>query len=477
MLIRFSLTVVCLLSVACLTPVDESNPIDGGAAGGNAAGGNAAGGNAAGGNAAGGNTAGGNAAGGNAAGGNAAGGNAAGGNAAGGNAAGGNAAGGNAAGGNAAGGEVEPVAPLQPITQSIDAILTSPPAVESDTPAVNAGCRGNAYLAGVTAPPQCLGQKCLTAVNRNGVVTLLDTHSQPIRVLGVKGSKVVYRRDPNTLMIVDVSGSPVMLGTLPTASLQPTSTSATIDGSDVLVSFETRSANIDRTLVMRYPSGTTILDAPGMRRSDHQVDGSGRVWIRTSQGVFRSAPRGAPSLTTSIPSPSGVGTPYGGSFHVLPSGNALLAEDNKVWLTLSTGASTLFATLPNNTTGIRAIAPWQGGFVAIAGNDVFVTTGTGPLRRVLIQNMLSSYFSHENWVSASGANIYLNTLCHSISSYPGYDTAIINPNTGTALWWWQMYTSQHDIPVLPAPSSTITGGFLDVRAPTLRSTAGFIVVF
>ncbi len=308
------------------------------------------------------------------------------------------------------------------------------------------------------------------AIGRGGLATILDSHQPGLQLYAVEGSKTVYRRNPSTLTVVDGVGPPMTLGTVP--ALTQGQRFVKVDGSDVLITNETGSGNAERTIVTRYPAASMVMEAPGRAQRIPQVDAAGRVWILTSRGLFRSEPRAAPAVAIPV-------TPVAGmlptAFHVLPSGSALVATQNVVTFVSPAGTSTPYATLPA-TSSISAIAAWQGGFAAIAGSDAFVSTPAGPVRRVLTQNPLSSFRSHEPFLATSAGNLFVSTLCMSWSGYPAYDTAVVDPSAGTVSWWWNSYATQHDVPVFPTSSANVSGDVWE-SVPTMRSTAGFIRVF
>ena len=112
---------------------------------------------------------------------------------------------------------------------------------------------------------------------------------------------------------------------------------------------------------------------------------------------------------------------------------------------------------------------------AVANSSVFVLYGAGPIRRILGRSDVSAYGTTEAAIAVSGRRIFVNTLCLSWSSYPGYDTAVLEPDAAqpTARWWWNVYASQHDLPVIPKARVNV-GGNTWSSVELIRGPDGFV---
>jgi hypothetical protein len=354
----------------------------------------------------------------------------------------------------------------------------------ADDAPLDGGCRGNAFLAGVTAPPSCRPGECVSVVARDGSVRVVERgEGQSFWPLGASSRHLAWTRSDTRQVSVFVSmdgGAPRLL-----ASNVQGSVKVLFDGDDVVLVRAVASGSSARTTVWRYPAGQpesaaqAQYEAPGALQAEQdshlQLDATtGRLWFLTSKGLFRTAARGD---LGGAPVPV-VNGPRGGSvnaFALTGQGLALVAVDNEVWLSDGTMARLdQLAALPEQAS-IGAIAPFGTGFAAVANSSVFVLDGQGPIRRILGRSDASPYGTTESAIAVAGRRIFVNTLCLSWSSYPGYDTAVLEPDAAqpTARWWWDVYASQHDLPVIPK-SRVNVGGNSWSSIELRRAPGGFV---
>ncbi|MBL8919636.1 MAG: hypothetical protein JNJ54_12285 [Myxococcaceae bacterium] len=355
-----------------------------------------------------------------------------------------------------------------PVTTTVDRLVPNPTAAVSDgstTPLVG-GCRGDAYRAGVQRPPECVGRQCLFVIGNDGRVRVLDSGHEGYTVLGTSDSHVAWTRQVGRLrsLMVSSGGAPRQVATSTTGAVF-----VRFDGADLLLVETMGTGGGGSTRVTRYADGQAeslrqvVLEAPGARSSSPErvaVDAAGRVWLLTDVGLFRSAPRGQPTSTTQVPLVGGPSGARPSAFALLPSGLALVALANELWLTDGT-ASRLdqVATLPSGAP-VMAVAPWRSGFAAVAGAEVFVHDGSGPIVRVLGRNPASPYSTTEPALSVTReGRLLVSTLCLSWSSYPGYDVAVLDlsPDGDSARWWWEVFPSQFDVPAFPVARANVRG--------------------
>ncbi len=363
--------------------------------------------------------------------------------------------------------------PAAPVTTVVDALMTNPLAATSEDEPFVSSCRGDDFLKNVARPAGCRGS-CLFAVRRDRSAVVLDDTGEGFSVIGADARRVAWVRQTGGARSVMLSGDAD--GVRPLVTSLPSSAFVVFDGEDVLL-VETVAAG--GTRITRYPAGQpesmrrVVLDVKGQVRDERRVavDAAGRVWVVTNEGsVWRSAPRDVVSSGAQVPLVNG---PNGGrvnAFALLPSGLALVAIENEVWL--SDGAARLehLATLPES---VQAIAAFGTGFVAIAASQVFMLEGAGPIRRILTRNPASPYQTTEAALVVSGRQVLISTLCLSWSSYPGYDTAVLDPDAGSARWWWQVYPSQFDVPAFPVSRANVDSNSwasIELR----RSSLGFV---
>lgn len=366
--------------------------------------------------------------------------------------------------------------PAAPITTVVDALLTNPRAATSEDEPFVSSCRGDDFLKNVSRPAGCTGS-CLFAVRPDRSAVVLDDSGEGFSVIGADARRVAWVRQTRGARSVMLSGTADGVAR-PLVTSLPSSAFVTFDGEDVLLVETIAGGERGATRITRYPAGQpesmrrVVLELTGQVRDEGRVavDTDGRVWAVTGDGLWRSLPRDVVGAGAQVPLVNG---PNGGrvnAFALLPSGLALVAIENEVWL--SDGAARLehFATLPES---VQALAAFGTGFVAIAASQVFVLEGAGPIRRILTRNPASPYQTTEAAVAVSGRQVLISTLCLSWSSYPGYDTAVLEPDTGSARWWWQVYPSQFEVPAFPVSRANVgsnTWSSVELR----RSSLGFV---
>ncbi|MDX2012199.1 MAG: hypothetical protein SFW67_18535 [Myxococcaceae bacterium] len=385
---------------------------------------------------------------------------------------------------------VLPIVPPTPITAVIDALAPNPPAIATDTDErdIDGGCRGDAYRMGLRRPAECTpgSGPCLGVVGRDGALRVLDRGANTT-VVGADGDRVAWLRSERAgprraLLVATATSTPRELMTIDEGLVE-----VRFDGNDVLVVVSVFSGGRGRTTVMRSVGGQgrpqDIYEAPGSTqyRGSGQGEGqlqldatTGRLWLLTSEGLFRTAPRGQTG-GASVPVPNGPNGTGVSAFALTPSGLAFVAVENEVWLSDGTMARLdHFASLPPGS-GISAIAAFGSGFAAVSGSSVFVLDGAGPIRRILGRSDVSPYGTTEAAIAVSGRRIFVNTLCISWSSYPGYDIAVLEPDGAqpTARWWWDVYGSQHDLPAIPSSRVNVSGNSWS-SVELLRGLGGFV---
>lgn len=247
------------------------------------------------------------------------------------------------------------------------------------------------------------------------------------------------------------------------------------DGDDALVVETIAGGQRGSTRIVRYPAGQpesmrrVVLEAAGQVNDERRVavDAAGRVWAATSDGLWRSSPRDGdgPAVQVALVNEARVN-----AFALLPSGLAFVAVENEVWLSDGDARLEHVATLPESA---QALAAFGSGFVAIAASQVFVLEGAGPIRRVLTRNPASPYQTTEPALVVAGRQVLISTLCLSWSSYPGYDTAVLDLDTGSARWWWQVYSSQFEVPAFPVARANVDGNTWS-SVELRRSSRGFV---
>lgn len=379
-----------------------------------------------------------------------------------------------------------PIVPPAPITTVVDALAMNPPAIATETSemSIDGGCRGNAFLAGARRSAACGTGACLQVVGRDGSVRVVDQgEGTSFWPAGADARRLAWVRGDSrrrSLLVAEGASAPRVVTTFSEGL-----TEVRFDGDDVLVVRSVSSGASARTSVWRYPAGQPesagqqLFEAPGSiqfgRAAQVQVDASsGRLWLLTTAGLFRSAPRGQ---VGGGPVPI-VNGPRGGTvsaFALTGQGLALVAVDNEVWLSDGTMMRLdHLASLPAQSS-IGALAPFGTGFAAVANSSVFVLDGAGPIRRILGRSDVSAYGTTEEAIAVSGRRIFVNTLCLSWSSYPGYDTAVLEPDAAqpTARWWWNVYASQHDLPVIPKARVNVGGNTLS-SVELIRGPDGFV---
>lgn len=362
-------------------------------------------------------------------------------------------AGGTAAvGGGSAGGSAQSpvIIPATPETRVVDRLAPNPPAawVESSETSIDGGCRGDDFLRGV-APVRCNGSTCIVHIGPGRVATVLGEGNA---VVATSETLVAWTRSTTNRMMLVIGGLNAAPREFVLASGNNSNRKYAFDGDDLLV---LSSANMTNELT-RYSatSVTTVGTAPGAASyNELEVDADGRVWFITSQGLYRSRPRGEAGIdvvpTLGLPANLRAVAPVG-------RGSALVAHGSDVWLTDGAQGLVQLASLPSERF-ISAIRGWSTGFAAIAGAEVYVSDGTGPIRRVLGRSDVSPYQSTEGAISVVGRKVLVNTLCISWSSYPGYDVAVLDVDSSAAQWWWEAFPSQFDVPALPKPTANIAG--------------------
>ncbi|MDP1922520.1 MAG: hypothetical protein Q8L14_40135 [Myxococcales bacterium] len=353
--------------------------------------------------------------------------------------------------------------PATPITDVVDALAPNPPATISDGSdqpmAVN--CRGDDYLRDVRRPQQCVDTGCLVSIGSDRQPRVLDLGTAGFQVVATSATRTAWVRQngqTRVLMVGDGMAAPKQVGSM-------VSGAATVlfDGDDVLLIEAVSSSDTQWTRITRYAEGQPessrrlVMEVPGSVRQPRLVavhPATGRVWALTSVGLFFSAPRTETGAASEVPLDR---TTAPTAFALLPGGSALVAMGSAVWLTSPPDSAARLdhlATFPERSV-IQAIAPYGTGFVAIASSEVFILEGAGPIRRVLGRSEASPYSSTEPALVVSGRKVLISTLCLSWSSYPGYDVAVLDPDTKTAQWWWQAYPSQWDVPAFPVTRANV----------------------
>jgi hypothetical protein len=375
--------------------------------------------------------------------------------------------------------------PGPPVTTVVERLIPNPPAAVSDgsgTP-LTGGCRGDAYRAAVQRPAECAGRQCLFVVGADRRARVLDSGHDGYSVLGASDTHVAWVRQAGRArsLMVSSGGAPRQVVTaLGGAAF------VRFDGADVLVVESVSAGGSGSTRVTRYADGQpeslrqVVLEAQGTGPAASPdrvaIDATGRVWVLTDLGLFRSAPRGQPSMTSQVPLVGGPSGARPSAFTLLPSGLALVALANELWLTDGTAARLdHVATLPP-AARVTAVAPWRSGFAAIASSSVFVHDGSGPIVRVLGRNPASPYSTTEPALKVTPeGRLLVSTLCLSWSSYPGYDVAVLDlsPDGDSARWWWEVFPSQFDVPAFPVERANVSGN--EWNSVELHRTAtGFV---
>lgn len=365
--------------------------------------------------------------------------------------------------------------PAAPITAVVDALMANPRAATSEDEPFVSSCRGDDFLKNVARPPGCTGS-CLCTVGSDRSAVVLDDSAEGFSVIGADARRVAWvrqSRGTRSVMVSDLSGAPRQLVTN-----LPSSAFVVFDGDDALVVETIAGGQRGNTRIVRYPAGQpesmrrVVLEARGQVLDERRVavDAAGRVWAATNDGLWRSSARGEAGTGAEVPLVNG---PNGGrvnAFTLLPSGLAFVAVENEVWLSDGDDRLEHFATLPES---VQALATFGSGFVAIAASQVFVLEGAGPIRRVLTRNPASPYQTTEPALAVAGRQVLISTLCLSWSSYPGYDTAVLDLDAGSARWWWQVYPSQFEVPAFPVARANVgsnTWSSVELR----RSARGFV---
>ncbi|MCU0700935.1 MAG: hypothetical protein MUC96_30885 [Myxococcaceae bacterium] len=385
---------------------------------------------------------------------------------------------------------VTPMVPPTPITAVVDALAPNPPAIATDTDQrdIDGGCRGDAYQRGLRRPAECApgAGPCLGVVGRDGAMRVLD-RGQSVWTVGADGDRVAWLRSEGpgrrrTLLVATGTAAPRELTTNEEGLVE-----VRFDGEDVLVVVSVSSGGRGRTTITRYVGGQgrpqSVYEAPGTTQYRGSGDGegqlqldatTGRLWVLTSDGLFRTAPRGQTG-GAAVPVVNGPRGSSVSAFALAPGGLAFVAVENEVWLSDGTLARLdHVASLPP-TASISAIAPFGTGFAAVASGSVYVLEGAGPIRRILGRSDVSPYGTTEGAIAVSGRRIFVNTLCLSWSSYPGYDIAVLEPDAAqpTARWWWDVYGSQHDLPAIPSSRVNVSGNSWS-SVELVRGLGGFV---
>jgi len=374
--------------------------------------------------------------------------------------------------------------PATPITTVVDALAPNPPATISDGSeqpmAVN--CRGDDYLRDVRRPQQCVDTGCLFSIGSDRQPRVLDLGTAGFQVVATSPTRTAWLRQngqTRVLMTGDGVSAPRQV-----ASLVSSAPSVIFDGDDLLLVEAVSSSQTPWTRITRYADGLpessrrVVMEVPGSVWQPRMVathPSTGRVWALTSAGLFFSPPRSETGNASEValvrnPTPA---APT--AFALLPSGSALVAMGNEVWLAGAPEAAQRLehlATFPERSV-IQAIAPYGSGFVVVASSEVFVLEGAGPIRRVLGRTEASPYASTEPALAVSGRKVLISTLCLSWSSYPGYDVAVLDPDAKTAQWWWQAYPSQWDVPAFPVNRANV-GSNTWMSVEVHRARSGFV---
>ncbi|MCA2980011.1 MAG: hypothetical protein INH41_23385 [Myxococcaceae bacterium] len=393
-----------------------------------------------------------------------------------------------------AGAPVEPDAgglpPPAPVTTVVDALAVNPPAATSqaDGTPIDGGCRGDAFLLGARRPTECAVGPCLGIIGRDGTTRVFE-RSPSVSVIGAEAQRLAWVRSENRRLTLFTQRGAAPATVVATLGEGLGQLQALFDGDDVVVVRSVVAGASARTSVTRFFAGQPesaaqlAYEGPGriersrdtLGRGEPQLDlSTGRVWVLTTGGLFRTAPRGQTG-GAAVPLPPGAQVADVGAFALAGRGLALVAIGSQVWRTDGTAALLEhLASLPD-ATRITAIAPYGTGFAATAAGSVFVLDGAGPIRRVLGRTNVSPYATTESAIAVEGRRVFVNTLCLSWSSYPGYDVAVIEPDVAqpVARWWWEVYGSQHDLPVIPSSRVNVSGDQW-VSVELVRANGGFV---